>query len=194
MENYRHNRGSCGIMRITNKSDNETNMSESKTKRNNNRADRGANRRAGNTPKLTAEQKRDKLARELNIKPKTRQLVDNLIANPKLTQTQAYIDLHKTENRKTAAIAASKLLQKPSVQIYRDSAISKAKRRIVSLVDSNNESIALKASDSILDRSLGKAVQRTETEGRTVHVSLDVSGLRMASHYIEPSQTPSIGE
>jgi len=82
-----------------------------------------------------------------------------------------------TESRITAKNAASKLLQKPSVIGYKDSAVKKAKNRIVSLVESPNESISLKASQDIIDRNEGKAVQKNESISKTVTVSLDLTGV-----------------
>ena len=158
-------------------------------KKNNNKKDRGANRRAGNSPVLTAEQKRTKLAKELRIKPKTKAFVDELLNNPTISQTEAYIRTHETESRVTARNAAARLLQKPAVIGYKDSAVGKAKRKIVSLVDSENESIALKASESIIDRVEGKAVQKSEHINRTVEVKLDLTGVRLGSHAI---QAPTI--
>lgn len=154
--------------------------------KNNNTAARGANKKAGNDPKLTAEEERRQLAKQLRIKPKTIAMVNLLEENPKLSQTQAYIDTHQTNNRKVASIQASKLLAKSSVQIYKDSAVRKAKKRIVSLVDSNNESIALKASTDIIDRTEGKAVQKNETTTKTVEVRLDLTGVKLGNHYISP--------
>jgi hypothetical protein len=158
-------------------------------KANNNRADRGKNKKAGNAPKLTAEQEKTRLAKQLGLKPKTKQLVDNLLENPKLSQTQAYIDIHGTTNRDSARATASALLAKPNVQIYKESAVKKAKTRIVTLIESQNESIALKASQDVLDRTEGKAIQRNETTARTVEVKLDLTGVRIGAHYI-PSSVP----
>lgn len=152
--------------------------------KNNNRADRGKNRKAGNAPKLSTEEKKDRLAKQLGIKPKTKEFIDLMNDNPKLSATEAYIRTHKTESRITAKNAASKLLQKPSVIGYKDSAVRKAKRRIVELVDSSNESIAIKASQDIIDRNEGKAVQKSESVNKTVEVKLDLSGVRIGSHYL----------
>lgn len=154
-------------------------------KKNNNRADRGANRRAGNSPVLTDEQRREQLARELGIKPKTRAFVDKLLEDPTLTQTEAYIATHKTNSVKTAKSEASKLLQRPAVIGYKDSAVGKAKRRIVTLVDSNNENTALKAAQDIIDRTEGKAIQKSENISRTVEVKLDLTGVRLGAHYVK---------
>jgi hypothetical protein len=153
---------------------------------NNNKAARGKNAKAGNAPKLTAEEQRQVLADQLNLKPKTKEMVDMLLDNPKLSQTEAYIRTHGTNSRVTAAVEASKTLRKPNVGIYKDSAVKKAKVRIVSLVDSGNESIALKASQDIMDRTEGKAIQRSEQTNRTVEVKLDLTGVRIGNHYVQP--------
>lgn len=156
--------------------------------KNNNRPDRGKNRKAGNAPELSAGQERANLARQLGIKQKTKDVIDEMLEKPNELPRDIYMKHHKTTNKNTASTAMNKLLKKPSVIGYRDAAVGKAKRRIVSLVDSTNESIALKAADSIIDRNEGKAVQKTENTSRTVRVSLDLSGLRLGSHYIKPEQ------
>jgi hypothetical protein len=156
--------------------------------KNNNRADRGANRKSGNDPKLSAEEERDLLAKQFRIKDSTKQFVDELINNPKQDIGEAYLKTHKTLSKRNASTAGSKLLKKPAVIGYKDSAVGKAKRRIVSLVDSSNESIALKAADSIIDRNEGKAVQKNETTSKVVEVKLDITGLRIGAHYLNPAQ------
>ena len=156
--------------------------------KNNQRADRGKNRKTGNAPELTAEDKNTRLAKQLRIKPRTKAMVDKLLDNPSMSQTQAYIETHDTNNRNVARVEASKLLSKPSVAIYKDSAVRKAKSRIVSLVDSTNENIALKASQDIIDRTEGKAGHKDEQLSRTVHVSLDLTGVKLGNHYLTPAQ------
>lgn len=163
-------------------------------KANNNRADRGKNRKAGNAPQLSAEEKKERLAKQLGIKPKTKAFIDLMTDNPKLSATEAYIQTHETDNRKAASVQAAKLLAKPSVIGYKDSAVRKAKNRIVSLVQSSNESIALKASQDILDRNEGKAVQKTENLSRTVTLKLDITGARIGNHYLKPSERQALSE
>lgn len=163
-------------------------------KANNQRADRGKNKKSGNEAKLTAEQKRDLLAAQLKIKPKTKAMVDLLLDNPKLSQTDAYIATHKTDSRITAKNAASKLLHKPAVIGYKDSAVKKAKLRIITLVDSSNESVALKAAESIIDRNEGKAIQKSENTNRTVEVKLDLTGVRIGGHYLAPTTPTALPE
>lgn len=160
---------------------------------NNNRPDRGKNRKSGNV-KLRPEEERELLAKDLRLKPKTKEFVDTLLSNPKLSQTEAYIRTHATNNRKAASVEASRTLAKPSVGIYKASQVAKAKKRIVSLVDTDNESIALKASQDILDRTEGKAIQRNETTSRVVEVKLDLSGVRIGAHYMAPVPEPIIEE
>lgn len=163
-------------------------------KLNNNRPDRGKNKKSGNAPKLSAEEKSRLLAKQLGIKPKTKAMVDLMQENPKLSATEAYIRTHQTVSRKTAGIEASRLLKKPSVIGYKDSAVKKAKNRIVSLVDSENENTALKAAQDIIDRNEGKAVQKSENLSRTVEVKLDLSGVRIGAHYVRPEHLPPVEE
>lgn len=157
------------------------------TKTNNNKAARGKNAKSGNV-NLTPEEARTVLAKQLGIKPKTKEFVDLMQADSKLSATEAYIRTHQTESRATARANASKLQAKASVQIYSDSIVKKAKTRIGSLVQSPNESIALKASQDVIDRTEGKAIQKTENSTKVVHVSLDLSGLRLGAHYVKAEQ------
>lgn len=155
---------------------------------NNQKASRGKNRRAGNV-ELSAEDKRTRLAKELRLKPKSKQVLDEIINNKGITQTDAYIKYHPNSSRAAAAVRASNLVNSDKGRIYTSAAVGKAKRRVVSLVDSSNESIALKASQDILDRTEGKAVQKSETLNRTVEVKLDLTGLRVGSHNMKPTIT-----
>lgn len=117
---------------------------------------------------LQLSQKLDKLAKELKIKPKTIATIELMRENPKLSQGQAWMRTHNTTNIKSATATASQVLRKPSVIIYKQQAIAKAKKRIVQLVDSDREDIALKASKDILDRSYPK-----ETTVTTVKQSIE---------------------
>lgn len=156
---------------------------------NNTKAARGKNTRAGNDNiAVTKEIELHRLAKELNIRPKTKALFDEMINNPTITQQEAYIKTHKTNNKNTANVEASKLLNSPKYEIYKANAVGKAKRRIVSLVDSDNEQIALKASQDIIDRTEGKATQKTESINKTVEVKLDLTGVRLGAHYVKPQQ------
>jgi ribosomal protein S20 len=160
--------------------------------KNNNRPDRGNNRKTGNAPQLSAEEQRTLLAKQLRIKPKTKAMVDMLADDKTLSQTEAYIRTHKTESRATARNNASKTLAKTSVRIYSDSIVRKAKTRVGQLVDSENESIALKASQDIIDRTEGKAQQKDSDKSRTVTVKLDLTGVKLGNHYLTTAQLDDI--
>ncbi len=138
-----------------------------------------------NKATLIAEDERIALAKSLGLKRNTQAFIDTLHANPGMSQTQAYLDTHRTTSRKTASVESTKLLRKPSVQLYSNDAVNKAKRKIVTLVDSDNDSIALKASESILDRTLGKPLQKSETVAKTIEVKLDLGSVRVGAHYIK---------
>lgn len=105
------------------------------------------------------------------MKPKSKATVDLILKNPKISNTEAYLRTHKTTDRNSARASVSKLLAKPNVQIYMDNHVKKAKERIVELVGSKKEEIALKASDSILDRALGKPV--TTAHNTSVSINLE---------------------
>jgi hypothetical protein len=164
-----------------------------RTKKNNQRPDRGKNKKSGNAPQLTAEDKRAQLAKELRIDDKTKQFYDELIDNPTVGVREAYI---KTRGESTsplqASVNASRLKNSDKYQIYKASAVGKAKRRVVELVGSRNESIALKAAQDVLDRTEGKAVQKNENVSRTVEVKLDLTGVRLGTHYIKQADREAI--
>lgn len=121
---------------------------------------------------LTPEQSQ-KLAKDLRLKPRTKAFADKLLSDPSISQTQAYLQTHNTNNPDTAKVEASRTLTKPNVKVYMDKHIDRAKMRIVELVESDKEDIALRASESILDRSLGKAtVVQENTSYQQINITL----------------------
>jgi len=110
------------------------------------------------------------------MKPKTKAFADTLLANPKMSQTEAYLRTHETTNRSTARVEASKLLATPNIQTYMEQQAHKAALRVAELVSSSKEDIALRASNSILDRALGKPKQQIEVASKTVHIDIDLTG------------------
>lgn len=125
------------------------------------------------------------LAADLKLSPKTKAFVDLLNEDPTISKRQAYIKTHETNNVNTAAVQANRLLKQPNVMIYSQQAVNKARNKIVTLVDSKREDIALKASESVLDRQFGKATQKQERTQRTVEVKLDLTGVRIGTHYLQ---------
>ena len=110
---------------------------------------------------------------QAKLRPKTKAFVDELIKDPKQSHAQAYLKTHQTINPNTAKVEASKLLTKPNVQIYLNKHIDKARNRIVQLIDSERENISLQASESVLDRALGKPVQQTQNINLNIDSALN---------------------
>jgi hypothetical protein len=109
------------------------------------------------------------------LKENSKRILDIMVSKPNLNQTQAYKVIHPTASDNTARNNASQLLKKPEAQIYLQKHIDKASNRVVELIDSDKEEIALRASDSVLDRALGKATQRVETHTTGVTLTLDLT-------------------
>ena len=111
------------------------------------------------------------------MKPRTKKFADELLTNPKLSQTEAYLRTHSTTNKKSAAVSASKLLAQANVGIYLDRHISKARQRIIALVDeAAKEEVQLRAAQDVLDRSYGKARQRVDVSTATIQLNIDLTG------------------
>lgn len=109
------------------------------------------------------------------VKQKTKAFIDKLASDPKISATKAYLETHETTNPASARASASKLLATPNVRLYMEEHVYKARNRIVDLIDSEKEEIALRASDSVLDRQLGKPTQRLETSSQMVYISIDMT-------------------
>lgn len=101
-------------------------------------------------------------------------MADILLKDPSKSQTQAYIETHETKSRENAKTQASKLLSKPTVRIYMKRHEQLAKNKIVSLLQAKDE-IALKAAQDILDRNLGKSIQRQQTTNTNLNLNIDAS-------------------
>jgi hypothetical protein len=104
-------------------------------------------------------------------------LVDLLQENPKLSQTEAYLQVFPTNNRNAARAQAAKALAKPSVQIYKSTWVNKAKKRIHELsTGARSEDVSLRASQDILDREFGKSRQQVDLHTTSVSLSIDLTG------------------
>lgn len=107
---------------------------------------------------------------------KQKAFADTLINNPKMSATQAALRTYGKNAPTTYGTArqiATENLAKPSIQLYMDSHIEKAKLTVVSLMDSKKDDIKLRASESILDRTYGKPTQKTDTTSMSLvaHIS-----------------------
>lgn len=104
-----------------------------------------------------------------------------------MSRTRAAMQVYNTTDYSIAASIASENLKKPQVVIYRDEHVQKAKAKVVELIDSENENIALKASDSVLDRQLGKATQKVEQNTIVTEVANDqiANAAQLAAQFIQ---------
>lgn len=114
-------------------------------------------------------------------------VIDVIAREPLTTQGQAYSRIYGTTDKKQAIERASRLMSKPEAKIYLNKHIEKAKKRIVQLTDSENEQVALKASQDILDREKGKATQRTESVSEKLTIAIDLTKGARAEQLDEPS-------
>lgn len=114
---------------------------------------------------------------EIKITRKQKAFADHLIENPKDSATEAAAQTYNTTSRGSAAIVAHENLMKPNVQIYLSQHVDKARMKVLELIDSDKDEIALRASDSVLDRALGKATQRTEQISVSLSFGMDLSGV-----------------
>src|SRR5258708_1943186 len=91
------------------------------------------------------------------MKAKTKQFADTLLADPKISATQAYLKTHQTIHAPTAAANASKLLRKTTVQIYMNEHVKIAVNRIVDIAKNGKDEVAIRAAQDILNRVHGQA-------------------------------------
>ncbi len=113
------------------------------------------------------------------LKANSKKILDIVASGTAQNATDAYRQVHPTASDITARTNSHKLIKKPEAQIYLQQHIDKAKTRVVELIDSNKENIALQASEAVLDRALGKATQRIETENKHLVMRIEQSDLDM---------------
>jgi hypothetical protein len=111
----------------------------------------------------------------MTLKVNSKRILDIIASQSGVNQTQAYKQIHPTASDVTARNNASQLMQKPEAQIYLQKHVNKAKETMVALLDSEKDDIRLRASDSILDRELGRATTRVETTSKSLVISIDLS-------------------
>lgn len=121
----------------------------------------------------------------MTLKQNSKQILDVIAGQTKRNATKAYKEVHPTASTVTAATNAYKLLAKPEAQIYLEQHITKARNKVVELIDSPKENIALMASQDVLDRERGKARQVTEVRSTSLALTIDLTG-----DDIQPVLTP----
>lgn len=102
--------------------------------------------------------------------------VKQMLDNPKQSATQAILNSdYNVSTYDSAGQLASENLRKPQVLAHLIANSERAESKIVSLIESEKEEIALNASKDILDRVHGKATQRVETQSTSVNISIDLT-------------------
>jgi phage terminase small subunit len=121
---------------------------------------------------------RDKTVDKSQIKltRKQKNFADELLADRKISATEAVMRTYNVAARRTAETIASENLRKPEIMAYLDTHVSMAKGRIVELaIQDDDKRLALDASKDILDRTLGKATQKIQTENSSVVINLTLN-------------------
>lgn len=110
------------------------------------------------------------------MKPKTKAFVDELLKNPKLSQTEAYMRTHKTTNARSAGVSASKLLAKPNILIYMEEHVDMARNKVVQLMNTaSREDIQFRSAQDVLDRVYGKPKQAVELQSKVLKINIDLT-------------------
>lgn len=125
---------------------------------------------------------------QTGLKRNSKKVLDIIASQPVRNATQAYKQVYPNATDVTARNNASQLLKKSTAQIYLQEHINKAKSTIVDLLDSESEQIRLKSADSILDRELGKSVQRTEVSSQSLQIHIDLTSALNSDDLTEVEQ------
>jgi len=116
--------------------------------------------KTGKLPKLTRKQKA---------------FADELLADKKISATEAIVRTYNVEDRNTASVMGVENLRKPSIMAYLDQHVQMAKSRVVELASQDEDKrLSFDASRDILDRTLGKAVQRVVSENANVNITVSM--------------------
>ena len=123
------------------------------------------------------------------LKANSKKVLDIIAGQTERNATKAYKDVHPSAATTTAAAAANNVLAKPEAQIYLQEHVVRAKQTIVQLLNSEKEEMQYKASQDILDRNLGKAIQQVQTTSVGVQLNIDLtSALPELDATTEPTQ------
>lgn len=110
----------------------------------------------------------------MTLKVNSKKVLDIVAGQETRNASQAYQQVYPRASAVTARNNAHQLLKKPEAQIYLQQHVDKARARVVELVGTDKEDIALRASQDILDRVYGKAKQSMDivTTGITFNIDL----------------------
>lgn len=141
-----------------------------------------------NMPGLLGETVKYNVNMKRPLTRKQKAFADYLLNNPKASGTEAIKatyslgSKHGTTSKRgeelTASVMATENLAKPNILAYMLEKAPEAELRVLQLMRSENEPIALAAAKDVLDRTHGRAVQRTESTSTSVNIAIDLSGSR----------------
>lgn len=107
---------------------------------------------------------------------KQQAFVSGIVNNPTLSATEIANQTYQVKSRLVAKSIATENLSKPAIMQHLVANSQRAEQKIVSLIESEKEEIALSASKDILDRVHGKATQRTEVTSTGITLNIDLTG------------------
>lgn len=101
---------------------------------------------------------------------------DTYIVDKKAPLTDIARQTYNVTDSKVAHDISRQNLENPRIQVYLEQHVDKAREKIVSLISSDKEEIALRASQDVIDRTHGKATQRTEVQSSKLSIHIDLTG------------------
>lgn len=103
---------------------------------------------------------------------KRKAIADEIIKDPTITAKEAAKRVDPTLTDFSAGVVGSRALNDERIVEYMEKHAVKAQKKVVKLMDSEKEEIALRASQDVLDRVYGKAIQRNENTNANINVIL----------------------
>lgn len=110
---------------------------------------------------------------------KQKAFADEYIRDKKASNTEIARRTYNITDNNTAKSIATENLTKPAIQLYINQHVDKAKETVVSLLDSDKDEIKLRSAQDILDRTHGKATQKTEVKKQSVSVNLTFNNAQL---------------
>jgi hypothetical protein len=110
---------------------------------------------------------------------KEKSALDQYVANPKISKTEAVVrSNYDVTTRHSAGEIASRLFNKPAAQRYLESQAEQAANNIIAIANDKEvkAEVRLKANQDILDRTDGKATQKSINTSQTVKIIADFTG------------------
>lgn len=117
----------------------------------------------------------DKSVKIPKLTRKQKAFADELLADKKISATEAIVRAYNVEDRNTASVMGVENLRKPSIIAYLDQHVQMAKSRVVELASQDEDKrLSFDASRDILDRTLGKATQKIETQNTSINLVISM--------------------